>query len=140
MTPFSIIVTILAYFTAMFAISWLSSRGGDNNSYFRGGRKNSWTVVAVAMIGSCMSGVTFVSVPGMVGASGFGYMQMCLGFIAGYLVIAYALVPLFYKLNVVSIYQYLEERFGLSSYKTGAWFFFHLEEPLACLVDDVAGV
>ncbi|MDT3357268.1 MAG: sodium:solute symporter [Bacteroidota bacterium] len=124
MTPFSIIVTILAYFTAMFAISWLSSRGGDNNSYFRGGRKNSWTVVAVAMIGSCMSGVTFVSVPGMVGASGFGYMQMCLGFIAGYLVIAYALVPLFYKLNVVSIYQYLEDRFGLSSYKTGAWFFF----------------
>ena len=124
MSPISIIITILAYFAAMLAVSWLSSRGSDNSSYFRGGRKTSWYIVAIAMIGSCMSGVTFVSVPGMVGASGFGYMQMCLGFIVGYLVIAYVLVPLFYRLNVVSIYQYLEERFGLSSYKTGAWFFF----------------
>lgn len=124
MSPISIIITILAYFAAMLAVSWLSSRGSDNSSYFRGGRNTSWYIVAIAMIGSCMSGVTFVSVPGMVGASGFGYMQMCLGFIAGYLVIAYVLVPLFYRLNVVSIYQYLEERFGLSSYKTGAWFFF----------------
>ena len=76
------------------------------------------------MIGSAMSGVTFVSVPGMVATSGFGYMQMALGFIAGQLVIAFVLIPLFYKMNLVSIYEYLEGRFGISTYKTGAWFFF----------------
>ena len=76
------------------------------------------------MIGSCMSGVTFVSVPGMVGVAGWGYLQMCLGFFLGYLVIAFVLTPLYFKLNVVSVYQYLENRFGVSSYKTGAWFFF----------------
>lgn len=76
------------------------------------------------MIGSCMSGVTFVSVPGMVGASGWGYLQMCMGFFLGYLVIAFVLTPLYFKLKVVSVYQYLSVRFGLSSYKTGAWFFF----------------
>ena len=76
------------------------------------------------MIGSCMSGVTFVSVPGMVGVAGWGYLQMCIGFFLGYLIIAFVLTPLYFKLNVVSVYQYLENRFGLSSYKTGAWFFF----------------
>jgi len=124
MTPLAVIITVLSYFVVMFAVSWISSRGSDNASFFTGNRKSNWLVVAFAMIGSTMSGVTFVSVPGMVGASAFGYMQMCLGFIAGYLVIAYVLVPLFFKLNVVSIYQYLENRFGVSSYKTGAWFFF----------------
>ncbi|MBP5675676.1 MAG: sodium:solute symporter [Bacteroidales bacterium] len=87
-------------------------------------RSTAWWKVAFAMIGSCMSGVTFVSVPGMVGASGWGYLQMCLGFFLGYLVIAFVLTPLYFKLNVVSVYQYLENRFGMSSYKTGAWFFF----------------
>ena len=76
------------------------------------------------MIGSCMSGVTFVSVPGMVGVAGWGYLQMCMGFFLGYLIIAFVLTPLYFKLNVVSVYQYLENRFGLSSYKTGAWYFF----------------
>ena len=76
------------------------------------------------MIGSCMSGVTFVSVPGMVGVAGWGYLQMCMGFFLGYLIIAFVLTPLYFKLNVVSVYQYLENRFGISSYKTGAWFFF----------------
>ena len=76
------------------------------------------------MIGSCMSGVTFVSVPGMVGVAGWGYLQMCMGFFLGYLIIAFVLTPLYFKLNVVSVYQYLENRFGMSSYKTGAWFFF----------------
>ena len=87
-------------------------------------RSTAWWKVAFAMIGSCMSGVTFVSVPGMVGASGWGYLQMCIGFFLGYLVIAFVLTPLYFKLNVVSVYQYLENRFGMSSYKTGAWFFF----------------
>ena len=124
MSPVAVIITVLAYFAVMFLVSWISSRGSDNSTFFSGGRKSKWYVVAFAMIGSAMSGVTFVSVPGMVGASGFGYMQMVLGFIVGYLVIAYVLVPLFYRLNVVSIYQYLENRFGASSYRTGAWFFF----------------
>ena len=76
------------------------------------------------MIGSCLSGVTYVSVPGMVGSVGFGYLQMCVGFFLGYLVIAFVLVPLYFRLNVVSVYEYLEKRFGAASHKTGAWFFF----------------
>lgn len=91
---------------------------------FYASRSTAWWKVAIAMIGSCFSGVTFVSVPGMVGVAGFGYLQMCLGFFLGYLVIAFVLTPLYFKLGVVSIYQYLSSRFGLSSYKTGAWFFF----------------
>ena len=102
----------------------MKQKYNPDSSFYNGGRKTHWAVVAFAMIGSCMSGVTFVSVPGMVGTSSFGYLQMCLGFFLGYLVIAFVLTPLYFKLNVVSIYQYLENRFGLASYKTGAWFFF----------------
>lgn len=87
-------------------------------------RSTAWWKVAIAMIGSCLSGVTFVSVPGMVGNIGFGYLQMCVGFFLGYLVIAFVLTPLYFRLNVVSVYQYLEQRFGTASHKTGAWFFF----------------
>ena len=124
MTPAAIILTILGYFAAMLLVSRLAAKGGDNSAFFRGTRRTSWWVVAFAMIGSCMSGVTFVSVPGMVGVSGMGYLQMCIGFFLGYLVIAFLLIPLYFKLNVYSIYQYLEQRFGLTAYKTGAWFFF----------------
>ena len=91
---------------------------------FYASRSTAWWKVALAMIGSCMSGVTFVSVPGMVGVAGWGYLQMCIGFFLGYLIIAFVLTPLYFRLNVVSVYQYLENRFGVSSYKTGAWFFF----------------
>ena len=87
-------------------------------------RSTAWWKVAIAMIGSCLSGVTFVSVPGMVGTVGFGYLQMCLGFFLGYLVIAFVLTPLYFRLNVVSVYEYLQGRFGVASHKTGAWFFF----------------
>ncbi|MBO5596466.1 MAG: sodium:solute symporter [Bacteroidales bacterium] len=87
-------------------------------------RSTAWWKVAVAMIGSCLSGVTFVSVPGMVGSVGFGYLQMCVGFFLGYLIIAFVLTPLYFRLNVVSVYEYLEQRFGVASHKTGAWFFF----------------
>ena len=87
-------------------------------------RSTAWWKVAIAMIGSCLSGVTFVSVPGMVGSVGFGYLQMCMGFFLGYLVIAFVLTPLYFRLNVVSVYEYLEKRFGTASHKTGAWFFF----------------
>ena len=125
MTPYAVLVTILAYFAAMAIVSWLSGRKKDGQDvFYTGGRKTHWTVVAIAMIGSCMSGVTYVSVPGMVGTSGFGYLQMCFGFFLGYLVIAFVLTPLYFRLDVVSIYQYLEKRFGMGAYRTGAWFFF----------------
>jgi len=125
MTPYAVLVTILAYFAAMAIVSWLSGRKKDGQDvFYTGGRKTHWTVVAIAMIGSCMSGVTYVSVPGMVGTSGFGYLQMCIGFFLGYLVIAFVLTPLYFRLDVVSIYQYLEKRFGMGAYRTGAWFFF----------------
>ena len=91
---------------------------------FYGTRSTAWWKVAVAMIGSVLSGVTFVSVPGMVGGIGFGYLQMCMGFVLGYLVIAFVLSPLYFRLNVVSVYEYLDRRFGVSSHRTGAWFFF----------------
>ena len=91
---------------------------------FFGRRSTSWWVVALAMIGSCMSGVSFVSVPGMVAGVGFGYLQMCIGFFLGYLLIAFVLMPLYFRLDVVSVYEYLERRFGVSSHRCGAWFFF----------------
>ncbi|MBR1407229.1 MAG: sodium:solute symporter [Bacteroidales bacterium] len=124
MTPTTILLTILAYFAAMYAVSLLSGRRADNAAFFSGGHGSRWWVVALAMVSACMSGVTFVSVPGMVGVSGFGYLQMCIGFFLGYLVIAFVLTPLYFRLGVVSIYQYLEQRFGLGAYRTGAWFFF----------------
>ena len=94
------------------------------NKDFYGSRSTAWWKVAIAMIGSCLSGVTFVSVPGMVGNIGFGYLQMCIGFFLGYLVIAFVLTPLYFRLGVVSVYEYLDKRFGVSAHKTGAWFFF----------------
>lgn len=124
MTPFLVILTIAIYFIVLFGISYMSSRNADSAGFFVGNRKSSWYLVAIAMIGSSISGVTFVSVPGMVGASGFSYLQMVLGFVVGQFIIAFVLIPLFYRMNVVSIYEYLENRFGVSSYKTGAWFFF----------------
>ena len=125
MTPYAVLITILAYFAAMAAVSSLSGRKKDGQDvFYTGGRKTHWAVVAIAMIGSCMSGVTYVSVPGMVGTSGFGYLQMCIGFFLGYLVIAFVFTPLYFRLRVVSIYQYLEKRFGMGAYRTGAWFFF----------------
>lgn len=124
MSPISVIITIAAYFLILFTISYIAGRKADNEGFFVGNRKSAWYVVAFAMIGSSISGVTFVSVPGMVAASNFSYLQMVLGFVAGQFIIAFVLIPLFYRMNLVSIYEYLENRFGASSYKTGAWFFF----------------
>lgn len=124
MSPVSVLVTIFIYFIILFAVSYIAGRKADNQGFFVGNRKSAWYVVAFAMIGASISGVTFISVPGMVGASNFAYMQMVLGFVAGQMIIAFVLTPLFYKMNLVSIYGYLENRFGASSYKTGAWFFF----------------
>lgn len=119
-----VILTIIGYFLLLMGISWFASRGSDNSTFFTGNRKAPWPVVAFAMIGAAISGVTFISVPGMVAAKGYAYLQMVLGFIVGYFVIAFVLVPMFYKRNLISIYGYLEERFGRSTYRSGAWFFF----------------
>ncbi len=124
MSPFLVLSTIICYFIVLFAISYIAGRKADNQGFFVGNRKSPWYVVAFAMIGSSISGVTFISVPGMVAVSNFSYLQMVLGFVIGQLIIAFLLIPLFYKMNLVSIYEYLETRFGVSSYKTGAWFFF----------------
>lgn len=124
MTPWLIILTIVGYFVLLFGVSWAASRRSDNGTFFTGNRRVPWPVVAFATIGAAISGVTFISVPGMTAAKGYSYLQMALGFTVGYAAIAFLLIPLFYKRNLVSIYGYLEERFGLSSYRTGAWYFF----------------
>lgn len=122
--PVIVIITIVAYFALLMLVSYFASRGSDNSTFFTGKRQAPWPLVAFAMIGAAISGVTFISVPGMVAAKGYAYLQMVLGFIVGYFVIAFVLVPLFYRKNLISIYGYLEERFGRSTYRTGAWFFF----------------
>lgn len=124
MTPTIVIITIILYFALLMGISWFASRGSDNSTFFNGNRQAPWGLVAFAMIGASISGVTFISVPGMVAAKGYSYLQMVLGFIVGYFAIAFVLVPMFYKRNLISIYGYLEDRFGRSTYRTGAWFFF----------------
>lgn len=122
--PVIVIITIAAYFALLMLVSYFASRGSDNSTFFTGNRQAPWPVVAFAMIGAAISGVTFISVPGMVAAKGYSYLQMVLGFIVGYFVIAFVLVPMFYKRNLISIYGYLEERFGVSTYRSGAWLFF----------------
>lgn len=124
MTPLLVLLTIVSYFIVLFGISYYTGRKADNAGFFSGNRKSPWYVVAFATIGAAISGVTFVSVPGMVATSNFAYMQMVLGFAVGQFIIAFVLIPLFYKMNLTSIYGYLENRFGVSTYKTGAWFFF----------------
>ena len=118
-----ILATVLAYFAILFGISHLTSRRADNSTFYRANRRAPWYMVAFGMVGASISGVTFVSVPGMVLSSQMTYLQMCLGFIVGYLVIAFVLLPLYYRLNLTSIYTYLGQRFGERSYTTGACFF-----------------
>ena len=119
----AIIITVLAYFAILFGISHLTSRKANNDTFYRANRRAPWYMVAFGMIGASISGITFVSVPGMVLTSQMTYLQMCLGFIVGYLVIAFVLLPLYYRLNLTSIYTYLGQRLGKRSYKTGASFF-----------------
>ena len=118
-----ILLTVLAYFAVLFSISRLTSRRADNQTFYRANRRAPWYMVAFGMVGASISGVTFVSVPGMVLTSQMTYLQMCLGFIVGYIVIAFVLLPLYYRLNLTSIYTYLGQRLGNRSYQTGAWFF-----------------
>ena len=124
MNPLTILFVIAGYFALLFFISYLAGRKADNAGFFSGNRSSNWLLVAMSTIGAAISGVTFVSVPGMVATSGWAYMQMVLGFTVGQFLIAYVLIPLYYKLNLTSIYQYLQQRFGMSTYKSGAWLFF----------------
>ncbi|MEI6556607.1 MAG: sodium:solute symporter [Paludibacter sp.] len=124
MSGLSILLIIVVYFSALLLISWLVGRkNSDNDAFFLGNKKSPWWVVAIGMVGSSISGVSFVSVPGMVGKIGFSYMQTVFGFFVGYLIIANLLLPLYYRMNLTSIYTYLESRFGKYTYKTGAAFF-----------------
>ncbi|MBU6157680.1 MAG: sodium:solute symporter [Bacteroidetes bacterium] len=114
---------VLGYFMLLLIVAWYTSRNANNDSFFIGNKSSNWILVAFGMIGTSLSGVTFVSVPGTVGSSGFQYYQVVLGYFLGYLVIAYVLLPLYYKMNLTSIYDYLHSRFGIVSYKTGAVYF-----------------
>ncbi|WP_439483644.1 sodium:solute symporter [Cyclobacterium plantarum] len=118
-----VLIVITSYFLLLFLISWLTSRKLTADTFFTGDRQSPWFLVAFGMIGASLSGVTFISVPGEVGNSNFYYFQLVLGYTVGYTVIAKLLLPLYYRLNLVSIYSYLETRFGFWSYKTGAFFF-----------------
>ena len=118
-----ILLTIFIYFGLLMLVAKLTSKKANNDAFFRGNRKSPWYVVAFGMVGASLSGVTFVSVPGMVRGTDMTYMQTCLGFFVGYLIIAQVLLPLYYKLNLTTIYSYLHERIGKYSYKTGASFF-----------------
>lgn len=124
MSPTAIILTLGAYVVLLFVVAWLASRGVTRGTFFTGGRGTHRLVAAVAMVGAAMSGVTYISVPGSVAADGFSYLQTTLGFFVGYVVIAYVLIPLYYRLGVVSLYEYLDQRFGIVAHKTGAWMFF----------------
>ena len=123
MTPIFIISIISSYFLVLILISYLTGKSDSNDAFFLGNKKSPWYVVSFGMIGATLSGVTFISVPGWVGQTQFGYLQMVFGMTLGYVVIANILMPLYYKLNLTSIYQYLEERYGVFSYKTGSFFF-----------------
>lgn len=123
MSPEIILGTFVIYTLVIFSIAWFTSRNADNQSFFIGNHKSPWFVVAYGMIGASLSGVTFISVPGWVGKTGFSYMVIVIGYLFGYVVITTVLLPLYYRLNLTSIYTYLLKRFGNTAYKTGALFF-----------------
>lgn len=123
MSPTQILFILVGYFILLIVISWITSRDSDDASFYTGNRKSPWFLVAFGMIGASLSGVTFLSVPGWVANSHFGYLQTVLGYMVGYIIIAQVLLPIYYKQNLTSIYTYLENRFGVTSYKTGAAYF-----------------
>ncbi len=123
MSPELIVSIIAVYFLVLIIIAYYTSKGADTETFFIANRNAPWYLVAFGMIGASISGVTFISVPGAVGADKFSYFQMVLGYLPGYAFIALVLMPLYYRLNLISIYTYLDERFGLNAYRTGAFFF-----------------
>lgn len=123
MSTNAIIFLILAYFGVLILVSYFTGKTSGNDAFFKANKQSPWYVVAFGMIGASLSGVTFISVPGWIEASQFSYMQVVLGYIIGYIVIGTVLLPLYYRLNLTSIYTYLETRFGNYAYKTGSSFF-----------------
>src|ERR1043165_1772692 len=123
MSPIVLFSFVIGYFALLLFVAWLTSRNSNNDSFFIGNKNSNWMLVAFGMIGTSLSGVTFVSVPGGVGSSNFFYFQIVLGYLLGYMVIAFVLLPLYYRLNLTSIYTYLDKRFGRSAHKSGAFFF-----------------
>lgn len=123
MSPYTLLIIILAYFGLLLFVALRTGKDSNNDSFFIGNRNSNWMLVAFGMIGTSLSGVTFVSVPGAVGKNSFGYLQITMGYLIGYVVIAYVLLPLYYRLKLTSIYGYLQLRMGPQSYKTGAWLF-----------------
>ena len=127
LSPTTTLAVIFGYFLFLILISYVTSRGANNQTFFTANKNSPWYLVAFGMIGATLSGVTFISIPGVVGAGGynmnFSYMQMVMGYMVGYYVIAAILLPLYYQLNLTTIYGYLRERFGIVSYKTGAFYF-----------------
>ena len=123
MNPIVLLLIIIAYFALLLWVAYHTGKGSNNESFFIGNRKSNWMLVAFGMIGTSLSGVTFVSVPGAVGADKFHYLQITIGYLIGYIVIAYVLLPLYYRLKLTSIYGYLQQRMGQLSYKSGAWIF-----------------
>ena len=127
LTPTFILGIIAAYFLVLITVSYFTGRKAGNAEFFLAGRRSPWLLVAIGMIGASLSGVTFISIPGVVGAGGanqsFSYMQMVFGYLLGYLIIAQVLLPLYYRLNLTSIYTFLEQRLGYHAYKTGAAYF-----------------
>ena len=122
--PAFILVLILGYFVLLMVIAYLTGKQADNQTFFTANRSSPWYLVAFGMVGASLSGVTFISVPGWVGDSGFSYFQVVLGYWAGYFVVAFVLLPIYYRQNLTSIYEYLQDRFGYNSHKVGAVAFF----------------
>ncbi len=123
MSPLLLFSFVVAYFLILLAVAWYTGKNSDNHSFFIGNKNSNWMLVAFGMVGTSLSGVTFVSVPGAVAKESFAYFQITIGYLFGYLMIAYVLLPLYYRLNLTSIYNFLSSRLGYNSYKTGSSFF-----------------
>ncbi|OEZ57239.1 sodium:solute symporter [Duganella sp. HH105] len=123
MSAVSLFCLVFSYFALLLAVAWRTSRNATNDSFFIGDKRSNWMLVAFGMVGTTLSGVTFVSVPGAIGRDGFGYLQVILGYVLGYIAVAYILLPLYYRLKLTSIYHYLDVRLGRRSYQSGAAFF-----------------
>jgi Na+/proline symporter len=123
MSPLALFSVVLAYFALLLGVAWLTARNANNDSFFIGNKNSNWMLVAFGMVGTTLSGVTFISVPGAVGRDGFGYLQIVLGYTLGYIAVAFVLLPLYYRLRLTSIYHYLDVRLGRRAYQSGAAFF-----------------
>ena len=124
MNATNILLLIVGYFILLFAISYITGKNDSNSIFFNAGKNAPWYVVAFGMVGASLSGVTFISVPGWIESSEFSYLQVVLGYFFGYIIVSQVLLPVYYKLNLTSIYEYLNFRFGSVAHKTGAFYFF----------------